>query len=158
MTTAAQVITQILNEINVRASESALEADEVQDAIFALNSYMASIAADGINLGYTEVENLGDPITVPSGAIMGMVANAAIMLAPTFDADVSQALVLKARQGLSAMRKLGVSISSMNYPDTLPVGSGNERDWDDDHFYHQDDPTIATEGGAGGSVGLEQKT
>ena len=158
MTTAAVLVKQILSEIVVRASEAPIEADEAQDTIFNMNVYMASQAANGINLGYTEVLDLGDEITVPNGALMGMIANIAIMMAPTFGAEISAGLVAKAKIGLQAMRKLGVSIGPMSFPDTLPIGSCNEGDntFQNNHFYHNDEPTILTEGG--GSIGLETNT
>jgi len=152
MTTAAQVVKQILNEINVRASESDLAADEVQDTIFNINAYMAHLAATGVDLGYTEIENLGDPITVPAGAIMGMVANVAVMMCPTFGQQPSAALVSKARQGLETMYKLGVSVMPSDYPATLPVGSGNES-WRGDQFYHPPAPAFEKE--QGGKLILE---
>jgi len=158
MTTAATLVKQILSEIVVRDSEAPIEADEAQDTIFNMNVYMSAQAANGINLGYTQVTDLGDKITVPDGALMGMVANIAIMMAPTFEALVTPALAAKAKIGLQAMRKLGVSIGPMSFPDTLPIGSGNEGDntFQIDHFYHNDEPTILTEGG--GSIGLETNT
>jgi len=152
MTTAAQVVKQILNEINVRASESDLAADEVQDTIFTMNAYMSDLAASGVDLGYTEVSDLGDTITVHPGAIMGMVANVAMMMCPTFGQSPNPALVLKARKGLETMHKLGVTIVASDYASELPLGSGNE-DCLSDHFY----PGIADkiEKESGGSIILE---
>ena len=148
MTTAATLVKQILNEINVRSVESELEADEIQDTLFALNAYMLTLDANGIKLGFTEVENLGDSITVPGGAIMGIIANVAVMMAPTFGVTVSQETVVKAKIGLSAMRKLGVKINPSQYPQGLPIGSGNEHcghDWY--KFYYNDEEAIENEQG-----------
>ena len=158
MATAATLVKQILSEIVTRGSEAPIEPDEAQDTLFGMNTYMAAQAANGINLGYTQVTNLGEKITVPDGALMGMIANIAIMMAPTFDAEISASLVAKAKIGLQAMRKLGVSIGPMSFPDTLPRGSGNEGNntFDNDRFYHNDEPSILTEGG--GSIGLETNT
>ncbi len=156
MATAAQVVKQILSEINTRASEAPLEPDEIQDTIFHMNTYMFAQAADGVNLGYTAVNNLGDEVTVPDGALMGLIANVAIMMAPTFEAEVSQALASKAAIGYEAMLKLGVSMSEAEYPSILPRGSGNEQDWTDCHFYPEREATILQE--SGGSIGLESDT
>ena len=157
MASAGTLVKQILNEINVRESEAPLQADETQDTIFNMNSYMLAQAANGIDLGYTAVSDLGDTVTVPDGALMGIVANVAIMMAPTFGKQVSQALVVKAKTGLAAMRKLGVTITASNYPAILPIGSGNE---DDDSynskFYPDQDSTILGE--TGGAIGLETGT
>ena len=157
MATAAQVTKAILQEILVRSVESPLEADELQDTIFAMNNYMTALDADGIHLSYTVVSDLADEVTVPMGALQGLIANVAIMVAPQFGATVSQALVMKAKAGLSAMRKLGVTIDPMSYPDTLPIGSGNQGDViDNRRFYAGVASTTLTE--TGNNVALETST
>ena len=158
MATAAQVTKAILQSILVRGVESPLEADEIQDAIFGLNNYMTMLDADGIHLGYTIVSDLGDEITIPNGALQGVIANAAIFMAPQFtNTQISPALALMAKTGLSAMRKLGVTVGPMLLPDTLPIGSGNEWDWgQDNHFYDGVSDDILTETGNG--IQLETNT
>lgn len=158
MATAAQVTKAILQEILVHGAESELEAVEFQDTVFAMNNYMTAQAANGINLNYTVVSNLGDPITVPAGALQGIIANVAVMIAPQFGAQVDQALIAKAKLGLDAMRKLGITIQPMAYPSTLPVGAGNEGDgnFSNDHFYPGPEENLITE--TGQNIGLESNT
>jgi len=158
MATAAQVTKAILQEILVHGSESELEADEFKDTVFVMNNYMTAQDANGINLGYTVVSNLGDEITIPAGAIQGLISNVAIMIAPQFGATVDQGLVVKAKIGLQAMRKLGVTIGKMQFPGTLPIGSGNESNNFDsrDHFFNNSDSNVETE--ANQNIGLESST
>ena len=75
MATAAQVVKAALQRILVQGDEADLEASEYQDSIFAMNNYMLDLDASGITLGYTEVSNLGDEITIPTGALRGLIAN-----------------------------------------------------------------------------------
>ena len=82
MATVAQVAKASLQRILVQASEAPLEPDEYQDYIFALNNYMAQLDAQGVMLGYTVVDSLGDEVTVPTGALRGIIANMAIEVAP----------------------------------------------------------------------------
>jgi hypothetical protein len=159
MATAAQLVKAIGQEILIRAVEAPLEADESQDIVFAMNNYMTAQAANGINLGYTVVTDLGDEITVPAGAIQGMIANVAIMVAPQFGAEVSQGLIVQAKIGLQAMRQLGVTIGKMQFPGTLPIGSGNEptdNGFNNDHFFENSDDNILTE--TNQNIGLESGT
>ena len=157
MATAAQVAKAILQEILVQASEADLEPDELQDTVFGMNNYMTAQAANGINLGYTIVSDLGDEITVPAGALLGIIANVAVMMSPQFGAAASQELIQKARIGLSAMNKLSNTINPTQMPSTMPIGSGNEGDFfRNDHFYPGADPDILTE--TGQSIGLESGT
>ncbi len=60
MATVAQVAKASLQRILVQASEAPLEPDEYQDFIFSMNNYMFQLDAQGVQLGYTEVSNLGD--------------------------------------------------------------------------------------------------
>ena len=126
MATVAQVANAALKRILVQAADAPLEADEYQDFIFALNNYMLALDAEGITLGYTEVEDLGDEVTVPTGALRGIIANMAIEVAPDYNGTISPALAQAAADGLQAMRIIGQTISASSMPSTLPIGSGNE--------------------------------
>ena len=158
MATVAQVAKASLQAILVQASEAPLEADEYQDFIFAMNNYMNSLAAKGLNLGYTAVSDLGDEVTVPAGALTGIIANMAIQSVPYYGGVVTPELALTAREGMQAMRHLGQIIIPTRLPNTLPVGSGNEDNQFGNglHFYPEIEPTILTE--VNGSIALEVST
>jgi len=126
MATVAQVATASLKRILVQAADAPLEADEYQDYIFALNNFMLALDAEGITLGYTEVSDLGDEVTVPTGALRGIIANMAIEVAPDYNGTISPALANAAAEGMQVMRIIGQTISPSSYPSTLPIGSGNE--------------------------------
>ena len=158
MTTVAQVAKAALQRILVQASEAPLEADEYQDFIFAMNNYMLALDAQGIHLGYTAVSNLADQVTVPVGALRGVIANLAIEVAPDYGGVVTDALVLQAREGLQAMRMLGQTIGGTRMPSTLPIGSGNTDtgygwSW---NFYPASEDSILAE--TIGTIALESST
>jgi len=157
MATVAQVVKASLQRILVQASEAPIEADEAQDFIFAMNNFMLALDAEGVALGYTEVNNLADEITIPSGALRGLIANMAIEVAPDYGGEITQGLVVAASDGLKAMRKLGQVIVTSAYPSNLPIGSGNE--WGTRgtrHFYPDQEAEILSE--TTGAIGLESST
>lgn len=158
MATAAQVAKASLQAILVQASEAPLEPDEYQDFIFAMNNYMASLAAKGINLGYTVVEDLGDEITIPPGAVSGLIFNMALQSVPYYGGVVTPELALSAREGMQAMRHLGQFITPTTLPSTLPVGSGNEGAGDTyaSHFYTGVAASVLAE--TNGAIALEVST
>ena len=157
MATASQVIKAALQRILVQDSEAPLVASEYQDAIFAMNNWMLDLDAMGVKLGYTEVTNIGDEVTIPPGALRGLIANLAIEVAPDYDAQPTQALVSAALGGLKAMRKLGVRMTQSRFPSTLPIGGGNETDgYRTTHFYLELEEKILAE--TTGSIGLESGT
>lgn len=155
--TVEEVVRDSLQEIIVQAEEQPIEAVNMQMAIRYLNRMMAEFEAQGIALGYTIVDNAGDIVTVPMGAIGGIVTNLAVRLAGMFDFQVSGSLVQAASNGLKAMRMLGVEIEPTAFGGTLPVGSGNESDgYDNEKFYPDIDSTILTEDN--GNILLESGT
>lgn len=156
MATAAQVIKAALQRILVQASEAELEASEYNDAMFALNNMMLAYDADGIALGYTEVTSLSDQVTVPTGALRGVIANLAIEVSPDYDGVITAALADAAKQGLNTMRKIGMSLAASRYPSTLPRGSGNYNNGYDSAFYPCSEDEILRE--TTGAIGLETGT
>lgn len=158
--TAGDIIKDALGEIVVLGAEAPLEAVDAQAGIRYLNRMMAAFDADGIDLGYTEVSKLSDIITIPAGAIAGAVSQLAVMLFAQFNQGemIPADLVARALSGKNTMRNLAVNIGASEYPDTLPIGSGNEGDDTarDTHFYEDLESTILAE--TNGSVGLEDGT
>ena len=158
MATVAQIAKASLQRILVQASEADLEPDEYQDFIFALNNFMLALDADGISLGFTEVSSLGDEVTVPLGALRGIIANMAIEVAPDYGGEISQGLLVAASDGMRTMRKLGQRIAATQYPSTLPIGSGNEGSYTGrvSSFYSDMQKSILAE--TTGAIGLESGT
>jgi hypothetical protein len=158
MATVAQVAKASLQRILVQASEAPLEADEYADFIFAMNNYMGELDAQGIQLGYTIVSSLGDEVTIPTGALRGLIANLAIEVAPDYNGIISQGLVKAARDGFNTMRLLGQTLGESKMPPTLPIGSGNEDTLFgvSGHFFPDSEAEILAE--TTGSIGLEQNT
>lgn len=157
MTTTGEAVTAALEEILEEGEEADLEAAELSKAIFAMNNMMLALDAGGVTLGYTKVSSVSDPITIPDGAIEGLVKNLAIKLAPQYDATVTAALNEAAQDGMEVMEMLGVTIDPTALPSTLPVGSGNEEcgNWSD-RFYPG--PEDGIDGESNGNIILETGT
>jgi hypothetical protein len=87
---------------------------------------MSALEADNVFLGYTPVSNAADEITIPEGAIRGLVANMAQEVAPDYGIAVSAELAKQAMDGLRVMRLLGRARVQTAYPAGLPMGHGRE--------------------------------
>ena len=155
METAQVVVGDILQEILVQASEQPVEAVNFQFVVRYMNRYMAQLAVT-IPLGYTTVTSPTDLITIPDGAINGLIFNVALKVLNSFDIDVGPTLGMNAEDGLKAMRKLSRNLVSTKHPSTLPIGSGNETSFNSTHFYGGEETTILTE--QNGSILLEDTT
>lgn len=157
METAETLIKDALQEILVQAAEAPLGADDFQTGARYLNRMMFAFDSDGIDLGYTEVLTLADPITVPEGAIEGMIANLAVRLARQYMKPISADLAARAAEGERTMTRISVEVGPTLYPGTLPIGSGNE--WDTnfgDVFYRDPAEPILEE--QGGFISVESET
>lgn len=103
---ASQVIADALLAINVlRDGETASAAQQAQ-GVRRLNQMMALWEGEGKNLGYIPVGTVTDVLTVPDAAILGIVNNLAIHMAPSFGATISAEIAALAMMGLSIIDKL----------------------------------------------------
>jgi hypothetical protein len=141
-TTAGTVAQRALKKILVQSGDAPLEADEYADFFEDMNFYMAALESEGVLLGYTPVDNVSDVVTVPAGAIRGIIANVAVEVAPDYGASVSGELARQAKSGMRIMRKIGAHMGAMSMPTTLPVGSGNE-DISLRTYQYYSDPEVA---------------
>lgn len=136
--TAETIINDALLELVAQEGEQSIDSFEFQRGVRYLNRMMNEWAADEINLGYTEVSTPSDTITVPSGAVTGIVTNLAVRLAPALDIAVTPALAQTAQQSKKTLVNIGFTIGKANYSGLLPIGSGNEDSGDTyngQHFY-----------------------
>ena len=157
MAKVREVIIDALEDLVVQQDEAPIEASEAQAAIRFLNDMMTMLDAQGVTLGYTVVSSLSDTVTIPAGALMGVKANLAIALAPKYGRQITQELALRASEGMKAMLNLAdITSNSMEYPSTLPIGSGNQCQPTSTPYYPDLQNTILTE--TGGSIALETDT
>lgn len=145
---ASQLVKLILQEDVVQASEAPIEPSEAQDTLAAINNWMFEQAASGLNVGFTELKDLGDEVTVPLGALNPMVKNIGVQVAIQYGSVITPSQQIQADNSLRTLELIAVTLDPVSLPDTMPVGSGNECGAADQHFFQQDPDFIATEQGA----------
>ena len=106
---------------------------------------MAIVPVTG--MGYTIVTNPSDPMTIPDGAIEGVIFNLAKRLLSSYDMPLTAELSQSAKVGLAEIRKITVVIRPTQMPCTMPIGSGNEEEntFNNQHFYNCPDDELLTE-------------
>lgn len=125
MEAVSSIIRDSLQELIVQAVEQPVQAPDFNIAIRYLNRMMNTFFSLGIDLGYTQVKSPSDLLTVPDGAVEGVIFNLALRLSTSYDIAVNPSLSESARIGLKAMRRLGVRHRETRFPATMPRGSGN---------------------------------
>lgn len=157
MATAKEVITDALEDILEQSVEEPVQKAQGKAGIRYLNDMMAMWDLEGISIGYTKIGNLGDHLTVSDGSIAAIKANLSIFLASKYDASVSPELAKRANDSYIAILNSVVTPIGMEFPDTLPRGSGNTYPGiDDEKYYTERKSQIVTE--TGGSIALEEDT
>lgn len=134
MAKVLEVINRAFSLIGVRSSEVALTANEKSDAIETLNDMMTEQDADGLMLGYSIVESETDEVTVPDWSLNAIKANLAVLLAPEYDRQITQALADRASEAFRAIKNRAIEIGEVSFPDILPVGAGNRVGTDQNQF------------------------
>ena len=124
-TTVLDIVTGALQLLGVRVAESGVTSAEGVDGLTALNDMMNEWNVDGIDVGYESLDDTADEIFVDLGSIGAMKANLAVYIAPEYDKTVSPALAERARRSRRSLRA-SITLNPAQFPDTLPVGSGNE--------------------------------
>ena len=125
MTTVTEIVTGALQLLEVRTAESAITSAEVEDGLAALNDMMNEWNVDGINVGYETLDDGDDELFVTLGSIGAIKSNLAIYIAPEYGRVVSDTLFDRAKRSKRSVRG-SIPLNASSYPDTLPIGSGNE--------------------------------
>lgn len=126
MTTTIQIVDGAAEEIGVKTAETPLEAEDYQMILNRLNDLGAEWADIGLTPAFTEVFNSTDVVNIDRNAVSAFKLALAIRIAPTFERIVTPALAAIAEDALTRLRASTSYIGPVAYPDTLPVGSGNE--------------------------------
>ena len=125
MATARDVVDGALELLGVKAAESAVTAAEAINGLSGLNDMLNEWNLEGLQIGLETIDDLDEELFVDDGAVGPLKANLAIYIAPGYDRTVTPELAQRAKRGKSTLRA-NVFECPVEYPSTLPVGSGNE--------------------------------
>ena len=143
MTTARQIVDGAAEEISVKTAEIPLQAFAAQSIFARMNDMLTEWSDAGLTPAFKEVFNLDDAIDVDRNAVGAIKFSLAIRCAPSFQKTVTQALALSASDSLSKLEASVAFIGKVAFPDTLPIGSGNEcanHYADEDRFFDENKP------------------
>lgn len=126
MATALEVITDALIEIGVRPAESPITAAEAADGLRDLNKMLNNWERiKKISIGFETLDTVDDIMPVDEGLIDGIASNLGVKIAPQYNRPVSIDLAKRAKDDLASIRAWALRFN-VRYPDSLPIGSGNE--------------------------------
>ena len=124
--TARQVISDALRMIFVTGDEEPIQAVDMQRGIRTLNRMMAAFESEGVDLASMSISEPTDEIDIDAGAFRGVISCLAYELYPYMYAKDAPMTLLQVRNsGKEDLIRIATVLEDMDFPDTLPVGSGN---------------------------------
>jgi hypothetical protein len=126
MTTARQIVNGAAEELGVKTAEITLESDDFNAFFNRMNDMLLEWADSGLTPAFKEVFNGDDTIEIDSNARAAIKFALAIRCAPSFQKPITAGLAENARDSLSRLESSTAFIGDVQFPDTLPIGSGNE--------------------------------
>jgi hypothetical protein len=105
---------------------------------------MTTWAESGLNVGYSKVTVVTDETNIPDWFEMCTISHLAIALAPSYGVKVDPRRLGIAEGMLKAVRKRLVRLGPVKYPNSLPLGSGNETYTNTNYFTEQDPDTLTS--------------
>lgn len=126
MTTALKVIERAFSKAGIRAAETPLSASEVEDGLDVLNDMLSEWGTNDILKGAIPVAVVGDELIIPRFSLGAVKANLAIRMAGEYDRPITQAMAFDASNSLNSLTIATLDLSDVDYPSTLPLGSGND--------------------------------
>mgnify|MGYP003664930556 CR=1 FL=1 len=139
MTTMRLIVQDAFEEIGVKTAEIPLTNDELQSGIRRCNDMLTEWDNIGIVTGYIEAINGDDNVNLPRYSMSAIKYNLAVRLSPSYQKVVSPALAAAASSSIDVLMASSTDLSNVAYPDTLPLGSGNDCGdfYNDSRFFPQ---------------------
>lgn len=144
MLTAKSIIDDAYDDLEIKSNETDLTAGEYLSAIRRLNRLAFIFAAQGIDLGWTELAAKEDEVTIPDYAEELFVTFLAIRLAPSFGVQLNPALLAAANMAMQVVELNHIKIYPAAFPNTLPTGSGNSAVTNRPFFTDTEESVIAS--------------
>jgi len=130
--------------VNTRFVEAAPE--QVIDVLHYVDDWMMANDGMGRRLGWPQNDE-PDPDTLtnlPNWAVMGVTNSVAVYVCPYFEKQIHPSLMINSAIGMQTISDNTVSNSTIQFPNTMPLGQGNRTTYGQ-RYYRKDD-RISTEG------------
>lgn len=142
MTTAAVLINDALQFINVSSSIMPAEPEEQSRAFSVLKRLYDSLPSQGIYLELRRPATVSADIREPGYSTEALVAILGKTAAPYFQAQLSQEQFSAYEDAMNMLRRKTMKRPRSSYPGTLPIGSGHY--YNSEFFYYTEESNTQT--------------
>lgn len=126
MASGLDMVIGALRKLNIKPSDSSVTGQEMLDGIEVLNDMLIEWENSGILLGFSPIADPADTVRVPRGTESAIKSNLAAKIAPEYAKQISVALAADIDISTSNMLRLISKPIEVEFPDTLPLGAGNQ--------------------------------
>lgn len=140
--TKGAIAQRILKMIGLNSRFTDASPEQVEDVLNYLEDWMNASNGIGTRLGYIQSNENPDPgeeSGIPNWAVMGVTNAVAIMVCPYFDRAVHPSIVTNAAAGMRAIEARTIEMAEVQYPNRMPVGTGNRASVFGAKFYQPTD-------------------
>lgn len=133
---ALEIVTDALRNIGVIAETETPSAEQGSDGVRKLNELMASLAEDGVDVGFAPISDTSDTVVIPLGDVRTIKALLAINMAPIYGAEIPEVVASIATSGYSRMLRNALLLAQ--HPVdlcTVSSGTGSSYEYDVERGY-----------------------
>ena len=141
MTTALKIIDRAFSKAGIIAAETPLSDSEVEDGLDALNDILKVWNATGVLKGATATDDVNDHVNCQSHEEAAIKSELAKRMCGEYGKVVTKELLDEAKTAKREMLSVNQNLQDIDFPSTLPKGSGNYKDsyYDDEFFPDQNE-------------------
>ena len=131
MTTASKIIKAGFRKATINAGAKPLSAQETADALEILNNIIIEWNSLGILVGIDTVTSLDTDLFEPRYATKALKYAVGGEICIEFGKQITPGFGAVASAAYNTMLTVSQPAQDVEYPDTMPLGSGNDQGWDD---------------------------
>ena len=140
MATYNDIVKGALEDLGFLGAEEPLDASDANKAFDILNDMLAEWTISTLP-GVEPAINLSDEIRAPRHSHSAIKANLAGRCAAPFRKPITPELAAVINATSKALLKITAKLGPVKFPGTLPTGSGNQCDYDDNRFFPDSNAT-----------------
>lgn len=140
MTTKLAIVQQALGEIGLGTYVFDASPEQLQAALERLERLAAQWDGMGIRKGYSLGNDIAAESGLPDTAIDAYALHLALRLGPSYGKQVSPELRIAAKDAKNALMVTGARLPQVQYPGTMPIGTGNRHSVLDQPYFRPVDP------------------
>lgn len=136
----------VAKQLGITTRTQAASPEQIADIIDFMDMWASSQNAIGRRIGYNFTDSKPEAESgIPSWAEQGVWSSVAVLMCPYYEKQATPELMASQRVGMSTIYNETIELQKTQYPNRMPIGSGNRRNTYGPRYYRKSD-RISTDG------------